>query len=99
MKNSLIYEFLKDYPYIAMKIFEYDGTYKEKYDKVIKTIKSFPIFTKNEISNEINIYYFKKNYNFFGVEFVNKFCCKTSNYKKSFIIVIKAYSRKGTILF
>ena len=55
MRNS----FFDLCPELIQKIFEYDNTYKEKYDMVITTIKKFPEFKSTKIE-------IKKTFSFCG---------------------------------
>jgi len=81
---------------IILKIYEYDSTYYEKYNKIINTIKRFPKFDfyiKHKNSYEC---YFIKEYDHIDLlGFQHKFSCK-ENYKKASVIVAKAFSKSGT---
>ena len=81
---------------LIKKIYEYDSTYYEKYNKVIRVIKDFPNFDfyiKDEDRYEC---FFIKTYDHvYLTGFEHSFSCK-NNYKKSIVIVGKAFSKAGT---
>lgn len=82
---------------LIIKIYEYDSTYREKYNKIIKTIKQFPEFDFYiKVDDGLYKCHYTKYYDIKDMEDIkNSFYC-TENYKKSFIIVAKAHSKSGT---
>ena len=95
MRNS----FFDLCPELIQKIFEYDNTYKEKYDMVIITIKKFPEFKSyDKVENmRLRCYFQKKYYNIKHIDLTDDFYCTDNCYKKAFLIVIKAFSKPNTI--
>jgi len=80
---------------LIIKIYEYDSTYREKYNEIIKTINFFPKFDFYIGACEFYVCHYIKKYNFLTIEIEDKFYCK-EKYKKAYIIVAKAISKPNT---
>ena len=81
---------------LILKIYKYDGTYYEHYNKIIKVIKQFPEFDFYiKVDDGLYKCYYTKYYDIKDMDIKNSFYC-ISNYKKAFIMVGKAHSKRGT---
>ena len=77
---------------IITKIYEYDSTYKEIYDKIINLISDFPKFDYTE---KEDLHHYFIIYKIPGInDIIDKFYCRTNNYKRSFRIAMKAHFKQ-----
>ncbi len=92
---------------IVRNIYQFDSTYKDKYNLIMKIIdRDFPKITNYMLEkdygyyiyNFIKYYKFDKNPVFLIPTIEDTFYIRHDRYKKAFLIAIKSHTRKGTIL-
>lgn len=89
--------YLYDLPLeIINRIYTFDNTYKEIYDKVVSVIKKFPVFYKVDQ----DYYLFLKEYNFNFIGNIKEYfsVSKKYSFKKAVFIIIKKMSKPNTLL-
>lgn len=80
------------------KIYEYDDTYTNKYNEIIKVLKEFPkLDFYTSIDNNLYKCHFIKKYYIKDLNITDTFYC-IEKYKKAYIIVAKSFSKPGTFI-
>ena len=93
MEMEIQRNYFYDLPYeLRNKIYLYDNTYHDEYEKIIKIIKIFPKFVYNNIENV----YFNKI--FYNIHLEQTLRIENLNYKKSFLMAIKYFVKPNTFI-
>ena len=85
---------------IINKVYTFDNTYKEIYDKVVDVIEKFPVFHEVDDKENPGYYVFLREYNMYKNVHIKEYLRVSQKYhfKKAVIIIIKRMSKSNTLI-
>lgn len=81
---------------IINKVYTFDNTYKEIYDKVVDVIEKFPVFDKENPGYYVFLREYKMYKNVPIKEYLS--VSQTYHFKKAVVIIIKRMSKSNTLI-